>query len=138
MTKSTKPKAVKPPHAQAKSSPAGGKKAGRTHKKPNTAMAGEAHQSEANNNELDDPTSPATTSAPKTPVCIVWDKYPEHTKCLLDYLDAHPDVTLKLFGDSTQAVRLEGHAKLTAKLNKGTAYLQVADGIFLVDNDPAV
>lgn len=138
MTKSTKPKAVKPPRAQAKSSPAGGKKAGRTRKKPDTAMAGEAHQSEANDDELDDPTSPATTSAPKAPVRIVWDKYPERTERLLDYLDAHPDVALKLFGDSTQAARLEGRAKLTAKSNKGTAYLQVADGIFSVDNDPAV
>ena len=129
---------MKPPRAQAKSSPAGGKKAGRTHKKPDTAMADEAHQSEANDDKLDDPTSPVTTSAPKAPVHIVWDKYPERTERLLDYLDAHPDVALKLFGDSTQAARLEGRAKLTAKSNKGTTYLQVADGIFSVDNDPAV
>ena len=86
-------------------------------------MAGEAHQSEANNNELNDPISPATTSTPKAPVHIVWEKYPEHTERLLDYLDAHPDVALKLFRDSTQAARLEGCAKLTAKSNKGTAYL---------------
>lgn len=101
-------------------------------------MAGEAHQSEASDDELEDPTSPATTSTLKAPVCIVWDKYPERTEHLLDYLNAHPDVTLKLFGDSTQAARLEGRTKLTAKSNKGTAYLQVADGIFSVDNDPAV
>ena len=138
MIKTTKPKAVKSLCTQAKSSPAGGKKAGHTRKKPSTTMAGEAHQSEANDDELDDPTSPATTSAPKAPMHIVWDKYPERTERLLDYLDAHPDVTLKLFRDSTQAARLEGHAKLTAKSNKGTVYLQVADGIFLVNNDPAV
>ena len=101
-------------------------------------MAGKAHQSEANDNKLDNPISPATTSAPKAPMRIVWEKYPKRTERLLDYLDAHPDVALKLFGDSTQAVRLEGCAKLTAKSNKGTTYLQVADGIFLVNNNPAV
>ena len=74
MTKSTKPKAVKPPRTQAKSSPAGGKKATHTRKKPDTAMASEAHQSEANDNKLNDPTSPATTSAPKAPVTGPWDE----------------------------------------------------------------
>ena len=101
-------------------------------------MAGKAHQSEASNDKLEDPISPATTFTLKAPVCIVWDKYSEHTECLLNYLDAHLNVALKLFGESTQAVRLEGHAKLTAKSNKGTTYLQVADDIFLVNNDPAV
>ena len=45
---------------------------------------------------------------------------------------------IKLFGDSTQVAKLEGHIKLTAKLNKAAAYLQVADGIFSVDDDAAI
>jgi len=57
---------------------------------------------------------------------------------LLNYLDAHSDVAIKLFGDSTQAARLEGHCKLTAKLNKAAAYLQVADSIFSINENPAV
>jgi hypothetical protein len=57
---------------------------------------------------------------------------------LLDYLDAHPDVAIKLFGDSTQAAKSEGRSKLTAKSNKITGYLQVAEGVFSIDNDVAV
>ena len=57
---------------------------------------------------------------------------------LLDYLDTHLDVTIKLFGDSTQTAKLEGHSKLTAKSNKAAAYLQVIDGIFSIDRDPGV
>ena len=70
--------------------------------------------------------------------CIIWDKYPEHTEHLLDYLDTHPDIAIKLFSDSTQAAKSEGCFKLTAKLNKGAAYLQLANGIFFVDDDSAV
>ncbi|KAH9997163.1 hypothetical protein BJV74DRAFT_768596, partial [Russula compacta] len=62
----------------------------------------------------------------------------EHTEHLLDYLDVHPDVTIKLFGDSTQAAESEGCFKLTAKSNKGTMYLQLADGICSINNDSAV
>ena len=50
----------------------------------------------------------------------------------------HPDVTIKLFGNSTQTAKLEGRSKLTAKSNKAAAYLQVADGIFSIDHDPGV
>jgi len=57
---------------------------------------------------------------------------------LLDYLDTHPEVTIKLFGDSTQAAKSEGRSKLTAKSNKSTVYLQVSDGVFSIDDDPAV
>jgi len=57
---------------------------------------------------------------------------------LLDYLEAHPDVTIKLFGDSTWTAKSEGCSKLTAKSSKTTGYLQVADGIFSIDDDVAV
>lgn len=57
---------------------------------------------------------------------------------LLNYLDAHPDVTIKLFGNSTQATKSEGCFKLTTKSNKAATYLQVADGIFSIDNDAAI
>jgi len=60
------------------------------------------------------------------------------TERLLDYLDAHPDVAIKLFGDSTKTAKSEGRLKLTAKSNKATAYLQLADGIFSIDEDPNV
>ncbi len=50
----------------------------------------------------------------------------------------HLDVAIKLFGDSTQAAKLEGCSKLTAKSNKAAAYLQVADSIFSIDDDATV
>jgi hypothetical protein len=59
-------------------------------------------------------------------------------ECLLNYLDAYSDVAIKLFGNSTQAAKSEGHSKLTAKSNKGAAYLQVVDSIFFVNYDAAV
>jgi len=57
---------------------------------------------------------------------------------LLDFLDTHLEVAIKLFGNSTQTAKLEGCYKLTAKSNKAAGYLQVADGIFSIDNDPGV
>jgi hypothetical protein len=69
---------------------------------------------------------------------VVWDKYLACTERLLNYLDAHPDVTIKLFGDSTKATKLKGRIRLTAKLNKSTRYLQVTDSVFLIDEDSAV
>ena len=47
----------------------------------------------------------------------------------------HPEVAIKLFGDSTQTAKSEGCYKLTIKLNKAAGYLQVADGIFSIDNN---
>ncbi|KAI0274545.1 hypothetical protein BGY98DRAFT_920640 [Russula aff. rugulosa BPL654] len=99
-------------------------------------MASDAKQSEASNDEVEEPAT--NTRALKVPARIVWDKYPERTERLLDYLDAHPDVAIKLFGDSTQTAKLEGRSKLTAKSNKGAAYLQLANGIFSIDDDPAI
>ena len=78
------------------------------------------------------------SGAPKAPSRVVWDKYPHRTEHLLDYLDAHLDTTLKLFGDSTKTAKQEGCSKLTAKSNKGVAYLQLADGIFSIDEDAAI
>jgi hypothetical protein len=95
-------------------------------------------QSASSNNELEEPAIDTLSLTLKIPARVVWDKYPECTEHLLDYLDAHPDVAIKLFGDSTQAANSEGHFKLTAKLNKGAAYVQVADGIFSVDNDAVI
>ncbi|KAI0272147.1 hypothetical protein BGY98DRAFT_922230 [Russula aff. rugulosa BPL654] len=93
-------------------------------------------QSEASNDEVEEPAT--NTRTLKVPARIVWDKYPERTERLLDYLDAHPDVAIKLFGDSTQTAKLEGRSKLTAKSNKGAVYLQLANGIFSIDDDPAI
>ena len=136
MGKITKPKAEKSPKkACAESSRTGAKKTGHVSRKTAAAMASEA-QSEASDDVLDGPTTDTLTL--KIPAHVVWDKYPERTERLLDYLDAHPDVAIKLFGDSTQAAKLEGHSKLTAKSNKAAAYLQVADGIFSIDDDAAV
>ena len=92
----------------------------------------------SSDDKLEEPATNTLSLTLKILACVVWDKYPEHTEHLLDYLDAYPDVAIKLFGDSTQAANSEGHSKLTAKLNKGAAYVQVADGIFSVDNDAAI
>jgi hypothetical protein len=48
------------------------------------------------------------------------------------------DVAIKLFGDSTQLAKTEGHSKLTAKSSKATAYLQVAKGMFSIDENPGI
>ena len=74
----------------------------------------------------------------KIPARVVWDKYPECMECLLDYLDTHPNIAIKLFGDSTQSAKSEGCFKLTAKSNKASAYLQLADDIFSLDDNPAI
>jgi len=100
-------------------------------------MASEAQQSDGSSiDELVE--SGSATTIIKVPVHVVWDKYPERTERLLDYLDTHPDVAIKLFGDSTQAAKSEGRSKVTAKSNKSTAYLQVADGVFSIDSDAGV
>jgi hypothetical protein len=136
MAKTTKSKVVKSP--QAKNSgmgppgtgPTGGKKSGRTRR---------AQQTKASDDEHEEPTIlAADIPVLKIPARVVWDKYPDRTERLLDYLDAHPDVAIKLFGDSTQAAQSEGRTKLTAKSNKAAAYLQVADGVFSIDNDAGV
>ena len=113
----------------------GAKKTGHVSRKTAAAMASEA-QSEATDDGLDRPTTDTFTL--KIPAHVVWDKYSERMECLLDYLDAHSDVAIKLFGDSTQAAKLEGCSKLTAKSNKAAAYLQVVDGIFFINDDAAV
>jgi hypothetical protein len=142
MAKSTKSKAVKsfPKKSHAESSTIETKKTGHQRRKAATATTTthEPRQSEVSkDDEPEEPTTAATLTL-KIPACVVWDKYPERTERLLDYLDAHPDVAIKLFGDSTQAAKSEGRSKLTAKSNKGAAYLQVADGIFSLDHDAAV
>ena len=102
-------------------------------------MGGKPQQTRASDDEHEEPTILATDiPVLKIPARVVWNKYPEHTEHLLDYLDAHPDITIKLFGDSTQAAKLEGRTKLTAKSNKAAAYLQVTDGVFSIDGDAGV
>jgi hypothetical protein len=137
MGRSKKLKSVKsPPKPHKPASSPKAKKSGRMCKKTAAAIASEAQQSERSNNKPEEPSSNTVTL--KAPTHVVWDKYPDRTERLLDYLDMHPEVAIKLFGDSTQAAKLEGRSKLTAKSNKSTAYLQVADGVFSVDDDPAV
>ena len=143
MAKSIKLKAVKSlkRSRMAESSYTKSKKPGRAHRKTAATLASEAPQSEASNNEPDKRTTTTTTTTTtlKIPAHVVWDKYPEHMEHLLDYLNAHLDVAMKLFSNSTQvAAKSEGRTKLTAKLNKVGTYLQVVDGIFSVDNDAAV
>ena len=102
-------------------------------------MDDKPQQTRASDNEHEEPTILATDiPVLKIPAHVVWDKYPEHTERLLDYLDAHLDVTIKLFGDSTQAAKSEGRIKLTVKLNKAAAYLQVTNGVFSIDGDAGV
>jgi hypothetical protein len=131
MGKMTKHKAAKSP-TKAHTEPKPPKRTGRAPRKTAATTASEAQAAQ--------PSEPSDNEDPtlKAPARIVWDKYPERTQRLLDYLDAHSDVAIKLFGDSTQAARSEGRSKLTAKSNKAAVYLQVTDGIFSVDENPAV
>ena len=103
-----------------------GKKSGRPRRKASEAQDHSGQSAE----EADTP--------PKTSARVVWDRFPERTERLLDYLNSHPDVAIKLFGDSTKSAKSEGRLKLTAKSNKATAYLQLADGIFSIDDDSTV
>ena len=134
MAKMAKIKAVKSPQkSRAESSTTESKKTGRVRRK----QTHDAQQPEASeDDELEEPATDTLTL--KIPAHVVWDKYPERTEHLLDFLDTHPDVAIKLFGDSTQTAKSEGRSKLTAKSNKAAAYLQVADGIFSVDCDAGV
>ena len=137
MAKTAKIKAVKSPQkSRAESSTTESKKTGRVRRKAATKTH-DAQQPEASeDDELEEPATDTLTL--KIPARVVWDKYPERTERLLDFLDTHPDVAIKLFGDSTQTAKSEGRSKLTAKSNKAAAYLQVADGIFSVDRDAGV
>jgi hypothetical protein len=139
MAKTAKLKAVKSqkrPHVE--SSRAASKKTGRVRRKTTAAMGSEAQSEASTSDEVEEPTPDTLTVTLKIPARIVWDKYPKRTERLLDYLDAHPEVAIKLFGDSTQAAKSEGRSKLTAKSNKAAAYLQVADGVFSIDEDAAI
>jgi hypothetical protein len=134
MAKAAKLKAVKSPKKPpAESSHTASKKTGRVRRKTTAAMA-----SEASDDEVEEPTANTLTMTLKIPARIVWDKYPKCTERLLNYLDMHPEVAIKLFSDSTQAAKSEGCSKLTAKSNKAVTYLQVADGVFSIDDDAAV
>ena len=97
----------------------GSKQNGHAHQKPVTTTIDEAQKSEISNNEVKEP-------GLKVPAHVVWDKYPECTEHLLNYLDAHSDMAIKLFRDFTQAAKLEGRSKLTVKSNK-TATLQLKE-----------
>jgi hypothetical protein len=111
------------------------KKTGCGCRKATTTMT---QQLASSDDELEEPATDTLSLTLKILACVVWDKYPERMEHLLDYLDAYPDVAIKLFGDSTQAANSEGCSKLTAKSNKGATYVQVADGIFSVDNDAVI
>jgi hypothetical protein len=111
-----------------------GKKTGCKHKKTAAALASEAQPEATSDNDLDD----EADALPRAPARVVWDRYPVCTEHLLDYLDTHVEIAIKLFGDSTKAAKSEGRSKLTAKSNKATAYLQLADGIFAVDDDATI
>ena len=137
MGKTTKSKAANfPKPTRVESLRTGGKKTGRARRKTTAAMASKAQESEDSDKEPEEPARGIPTL--RIPARVVWDKYPERTERLLDFLDAYPEVATKLFGDSTQAAKSEGRSKLTAKSNKGAAYLQVAEGIFSIDNDKAI
>jgi hypothetical protein len=132
MVKSSTSKAKKSPKKPGKTVTA---KTTRARKKAAAALASEAHQSEASDGEQE---AAAANTQARVPGRVVWDKYPARTERLLDYLDAYPDVAIKLFGDSTRAAKSEGRSKMTAKSNKATGYMQLAEGVFSVDDDSVV
>jgi hypothetical protein len=138
MGKTTKIKAAKfskKAHVESSHTTTAGKKMLCTHRKP-TTTAKASQQTDSSNNKLEGPATNTLTL--KIPAHVVWNKYPECTEHLLNYLDAYSDVTIKLFSDSTQAVNLERCSKLTAKSNKSATYLQVVNSIFSIDEDAAV
>ena len=130
MGRSIKSKVAKSP-SKSHSDP-GRKRTGCVRRKTAATRASKAQESEASPDEV------ASVPTLKIPARVVWDKYSECTERLLDFLDTHLEVAIKLFSNSTQTAKSEGHYKLTTKSNKAAGYLQVADGIFSIDNDPGV
>src|SRR6266403_1031567 len=100
----------KKPHAEP--SQTGGKRSGHASQKAPATMASEVRSS-ASDDRADE--LPSDALALKVPAHVVWDKYPESTECLLDYLNAHQDVAIKLFGDSTQAAKEQGRRVFTSR-----------------------
>jgi hypothetical protein len=134
-TKARAAKSPKKPRTEAsRAGSTGGKRTGPS-RKPAPARASEG-PTESSNGEAEEPNGNAAPL--RTPGRVVWDKYPERTERLLNFLDVNHDVAIKLFGDSTQVAKLEGRSKMTAKSSKATAYQQLANGIFSVDENPAV
>src|SRR5882757_1369182 len=87
MVITTKAKAVKSPKKSCTESfSTESKRARRVRRKAATTTC-EAQQPEASEDELGEPTTDTLTL--KIPACVVWDKYPECTERLLDYLDTH-------------------------------------------------
>ena len=127
------------PPKKARKKSAGTEKSGRGRGKATPATLARNAQAHGDTGTASDADlGEAGESMPRAPARVVWDKYPVRTERLLDYLDTHTDVALKLFGDSTKAAKSESRPKVTAKSSKGTAYLQLAEGIFSIDEDPAI
>ena len=126
-----------PPKNSRKKPGSEGAKGGRRWKKSTAPSSSRAQGTPAGDAGDADPEE-GEDDAPKAPARVVWDKYPARTERLLDFLDAHADVALKLFGDSTKSAKSEGRSKVTAKSNKAAAYMLLADAIFSVDNDPLI
>jgi hypothetical protein len=138
-TKVKAAKSPKKPHTEpSHAGSAGNKRTGRTPRKSATATAGSGTGPGTGTSEGSDEVEGSNSDTIKIPGRVVWDKYPERTERLLSFLDANTDVALKLFGDSTQLANTEGRSKVTAKSSKATAYLQVANGVFSIDENPGV
>ena len=69
---------------------------------------------------------------------VYWNKDPSRTDRLLDWLNENPSDHQKLFSDSAQDAKDEGHTQRKAKGAKSSFHLKMAESIFSVDKDPKI
>ena len=73
-----------------------------------------------------------------TELKVYWEKNPTRTECLIAWLKEHPVERQKLFSDSAQDAKQENRSQRKAKGAKSGLYMQLADSVFSVDNNPKV
>ncbi|KAH7903797.1 hypothetical protein BJ138DRAFT_986383, partial [Hygrophoropsis aurantiaca] len=69
---------------------------------------------------------------------ISWVNDPTRTDRILDWFDANPMDTLKLFSDSTSEAKEEGRSVQTGKSSKTVYHKAIATAVFSVDKDTAI
>ena len=73
-----------------------------------------------------------------TELKVYWEKDPTRTECLIAWLEEHPVECQKLFSDSAQDAKQKNQFQQKTKGAKSGLYMQLADSVFSVDNNPKV
>lgn len=91
-----------------------------------------------NNAACDDP-PPSQAAPPTKKVSILWEKtHSARTSRLIAWCNANEDARIKLFSDSSKEAKEQGRKKKQSGVSRDAYYLQLADAIFSIDEDPGV